>query len=245
MTYSMVTMRSALEAIGFTHDARTFVWEASGGVHTALREAFRVEAGPGRFAYARGNNLLNDLLEYCWLVYSKALNARGPQQIGRTHDLWVPYQLERSGLSKDDHSTLWDPHARGNIQKMDKWAPVVNDCWVLGGVHRRADYELVSVRSPQNLWDMSQGFHVVTARELFGLLHFGYEFDLDASPVRLVCRESSRAQSATIEEYTALMKEKQELGPNGVRALIQMDPRLRSQIESFDRSKLRHVDPPR
>ncbi len=36
----------------------------------------------------RNNHHLNDLAEYCWLVYRKALLSKGPMLIGRANDLW-------------------------------------------------------------------------------------------------------------------------------------------------------------
>jgi hypothetical protein len=185
------------------------------------------------------------MLEYCWLAYSKALDASGPQLIGRTGDLWIAQHLSRAGISVQDQQTLWDPHTRGNIQVLDKWAPVVNDCWVLGGVHRRADFELVSVRTLKNRWDFDKGFHVVTAREILGLLNFGYSVKQRPNTVKLVCSDSGKAQSATIQAYDAFVKGKQQMGADSIRSILVMDPALKNEIQDFDRSRLRHVVPPR
>jgi hypothetical protein len=237
MSYSMVTMRQALKDVGNSKGVNAFAWEQPGQAINPHLAA--------QFKYGRGQNFLNDLLEYCWLAYTKALNAFGPQLIGRTGDLWVAQHLQRTGISVADQQTLWDPHTKGNIQVLDKWAPVVNDCWVLGGVHRRADFELVSMRTLKNLWDFDKGFHVVTAREILGLLNFGYAVKSQPNVVKLVCTDSAKAQGATIQAYDVLMRSHQALGADSIRSILVMDPALKNEIQGFDRSQLRHVAPPR
>jgi hypothetical protein len=236
MIYSMATMRYALKNLAASKGEESqFVWEATPGKvdqHLA-----------SMFPYGRGQNFLNDLLEYCWLVYSKANIATGPQLIGRQGDLWVADRLSKVGIFDKDKQTLWDSHTKGNIQKMDKWSPTVNDCWVLGGVHRRADFDLVSFRSPQNLWDFKSNFHIVTAREILGVLHFGYELDESKTPLRFVCKDASAAERATIEDYDSYMKRMEAKGPDSIRSVLDM--RLQKEVQSFDKSALRHVTPPR
>jgi len=237
MGYSMVTMRQALKEMGITKGVNAFKWEKPGpAINPHLA---------GQFKYGRGQNFLNDMLEYCWLAYSKALNASGPQLIGRQGDLWVAEHLQRAGISDTDKQTLWDPHTKGKIQVLDKWAPVVNDCWVLGGVHRRADFDLVSVRTLKNLWDFDKGFHVVTAREILGLLNFGYSVKQQPNVLKLACTDPGKAQSATIQAYDTFMKGKQGMGADSIRSILVMDPALKNEIQGFDRSRLRHVVPPR
>lgn len=140
---------------------------------------------------------------------------------------------------------MWDPHTKGNIQVMDKWSPTVNDCWVLGGVHRRADFELVSIRSLQNLWDYEKDLPIVTAREILGLLHFGYKLEQQSGRVRLMPQNPSAAQGATLEAYDAFMKEMQAKGANSIVSLLKMNPALQKDIQNFDKTKLKHVTPPR
>ena len=237
MGYSMVTMRQALKDIGTSKGVNAFVWEKPGQAINPHLAA--------QFKYGRGKNFLNDLLEYSWVAYSKALNASGPQLIGRTGDLWVAQHLQRAGISLADQQTLWDPHTKGNIQVLDKWAPVINDCWILGGVHRRADFELVSIRTLKNLWDFDKGFHVVTAREILGLLNFGYSLKPQPEVLKFVCTDPGKAQAATIQAYDAFMKGKAAMGADSIRSILVMDPALKNEIHGFDRSRLRHVEPPR
>lgn len=244
MAYSMITMRQSLKNIGASKGVNPFLWEKEGKnsvVHPALSAQFKV----GQVKINRGQNFLNDLLEYCWLVYSKAFNARGAQLIGRQDDLWVPKQLSKVGITDKDTQFLWDNFTQGNIQKMDKWSPAVNDCWILGGVHRRADFELVSIRKLENLWNFGGNYPIVTAREILGLLRFGYKLEQQPALLRLVCKNPVDADGATIEAYDAFMVEMQAKGPDSIRSILVMDPALQNEIQSFDKSRLKHVTPPR
>ncbi|MFC1572331.1 hypothetical protein ACFL6M_01910 [Candidatus Eisenbacteria bacterium] len=128
---------------------------------------------------------------------------------------------------------------------LDKWAPVVNDCWVLGGVHCRADFDLVSVRTLKNLWNFNQGFHVVTAREILGLINLGYSVKQKPNLVKFVCTDPGKAQAATIQAYDAFVKGKERMGADSIRSILVMDPALKNEIHGFDQSRLRHVVPPR
>ena len=214
MAYSIFALRAALKAIGVRRGDNPFIWEEQkGALAPQLAAKFTV--------HRPVKNFVNDLTEYCWLVYSKALRAAGPQLIGRTGDLWVSEHLQKAGIDLSAKQNLWDPHTRGNIQVMDKWAPTVNDCWVLGGVHRQADFELVSARSIENLWDFKGVRHVVTAREILGLIHFGYEPEKEPNRVRFVCRDRGAARSATIEAYDAHMKVMEARGPAGILPLFE------------------------
>jgi hypothetical protein len=239
VSYSMVTLRQALKDLGMQKDANPFVGEKDkpANVNKLLADQFKYGG--------RGQNFLNDLLEYCWLAYSKAHEASGPQLIGRKGDLWVADHLKRTGIRVEEKQTLWDSHTRGNIQILDRWAPVVNDCWMLGGIHRRADFDLVSVRTLKNLWDFDNGFHVVTAREIMGLLNFGYSATQQPHMVQLRCVDSAKARAATIDAYDTFIKGQLRIGADSIRAILVMDPALKKEIEGFDRSKLRHVIPPR
>lgn len=235
MPYSMVTMRQALKNVGVSKGVNPFMWEETKGV--VNREL------ANKFQYAPVHNYLNDLLEYCWLVYSKAFNSPGDQLIGRQDDLWVPEQLSKVGITDKTTQTLWNNFTQGNIQVMDKWSTTVNDCWVLGGVHRYANFKLVSVRTLKNLWDVTCGFHIVTAREILGVLHFGYKMEEKPQGVTLTCQDSRAAMNATIEAYADYMVDMQTKGASSIASLL--DPKLLQlpdEIITFDKDKLKRVD---
>lgn len=221
--------------VGVSKGVNPFMWEKTPGVVNSELA--------NKFKYTPVHNELNDLLEYCWLVYAKALNSPGDQLIGRQDDLWVPQQLSKVGITDKDTQTLWNSFTQGNIQVMDKWSTTVNDCWVLGGVHRYANFKLVSVRTLKNLWDVNCGFHIVTAREILGVLNFGYKMEEEPQGVTLTCQEKVVAMNATIEAYAKYMVDMQTKGASSIASLL--DPkmlRLPDQIITFNKEKLKHVD---
>lgn len=245
MPYTRVTLRQALTRV--SGGDPKFVWEdkkTKGVVNPQLAAQPSYQRATNVY---EGQTVANLFLEYCWLAYSKAREASGSQLVGRTDDLWITKYLDQANLGGT--KTLWDPDTNGKIQVLDKWAPTVNDCWVLGGIHRRAEFELVSVRTLQNLWDFKgvdgRQLHVVTAREILGALHFGYSFAERSDTSRLVCTATGKADASTVEAYDQFMKEAEGKGPDSIRSVLQLDPRLQKQIHAFDRSKLRHVVPPR
>lgn len=255
MAYSIITLRGALKEMGVARLTKPWIWQATDkAVNPKLQQQFpygrpKADYDPEKLKKQEPdlnnvNRILNDLTEYCWIAYSKSYERSGPHIIGRTPDLWVPEYLERAGITDQKTQTLWDSHVMGNIQLLDKWAPVVNDCWVLGGVHRRADFELISVRSATNLWDFKDRYHIVTGRELLGLLHFGYSAREGPASIWLVCTDVAKAKAATVEEYSAFMEEQQKMGPDSIRMLL-AGTKLREDIKGFDTSKLKHVVPPR
>ncbi len=143
-----------------------------------------------------------ELAEYCWCAYSKSLNSGGDMVIGRVKD------LDRAGLYskvaeivKSTGDTLFSGGTQGNLLEMDKWAKAVNDSWILGGVHRRAKFRLASPRTLDNLWNAGGGYLVVTAREILGLLHFGYEFQQIGPWRMLLSRSLVKSTTADLCKY--------------------------------------------
>jgi hypothetical protein len=247
MAYTtQIALRGALQEMDVAGGAQPWVWEQD-------KKAVNPELEK-KFPYGRakvGKNVLNDMTEYCWLAYSKSKAASGPHIIGRTDDLWIPEYLELSGITDRETQTLWDKSVEGNIQKIDKWSPVVNDCWVLGGVHRQAPFQLISVRSLKNLWDFDRKDHVVTAREILGLFHFGYSMTQGPASLCFTCTDVAKADAATLQEYSSFMKHQAAMGPDSIRSLLvvdsalTLDPAMKKAIEGFDKSRLRRVTPPR
>jgi hypothetical protein len=107
------------------------------------------------------------------------------------------------------------------------------------------------VRSLKNRWDFEHKFHVVTAREVLGLLHFGYAMKQGPASLWFTCTDVAKANAATVEEYSSFMKDQEAMGPDSIRALLvvdsalTVDPAMKKEIEGFDKSTLRHVTPPR
>ncbi|HHL2712519.1 TPA: hypothetical protein ACQ39K_004127 [Yersinia enterocolitica] len=230
--YSQITMRKDIKSLGIKSDVNPFQWEQSKNISEQLRS---------RYPYTRGqHNFINDLTEYCWQVYQKAFYALGPMIIGRVADLWNKPTLEKYKIKVGD--TLWMPKAQGNILVMDKWAGVLNDAWLLGGIHRRADFRLVSYLSPENLWNYPMGYHVVTAREVMGLLNFGYTMTRNRSFIIFKCNDYVRANGANLITYDFLMKKMLLTGISSINSiLVEPSEGLLQQIQTFDYSTLKKI----
>jgi hypothetical protein len=233
--YNEVTLRAALSAVG---TGKGWAWQAKPGVgNPALTDKYRY--------YERNKDFMTELFDYCWCVYDKALHAGGDQLIGRSDDL-KPLKQKIANIDVAKGQTLLQHATQGNILEMDKWGPTVNDCWVLGGVHRRANFQLVSPRSFQNLWDASRNGLVVTAREILGLQLFGYERETTpGGAVTFVSKSPVKALTASLELYDRELVQRERQGPGAATGLMGLRDDVAAQIKSFDKSKLRRVAPPR
>ncbi|WP_279051809.1 hypothetical protein [Cedecea davisae] len=229
--YNLLTLRRDIESLGTKSRENPFVWEKQNGI---VDEELTNQFHNGR----RRNNYINDLAEYCWLVYKKAFISTGPMLIGRSGDLWIKSVLAQFNLNKDEY--LWSNNATGNILMMDKWAAILNDAWVLGGVHRHADFHLMSLLAPENLWNYQSDHHVVTAREILGLRRFGYQRVMIGNKIIFKCEDVSSADNANLLSYSLLMKKEVSHRESSINKLV-LEPAagLNKSIRDFDYSRLR------
>ncbi len=58
----------------------------------------------------------------------------------------------------------------------------------------------------ENLWSRVDGYHVVTAREIIGLLHFGYEHQQVGPWQIMVCERKEAAAQASLLKYDEIMR---------------------------------------
>lgn len=197
--YTEASLRAELALIYRNPDEK-FQWEAK-------------ESGPVT---------LDDVVRYCWVAYDKARHASGPQVIGRSWDLHGSLRKEIANLVKD--STLHDAGTRGNILQMDKWSLVMNDCWLLGGIHRQATFQVMSMPTWQNVWSPSLNSFVVTARELIGLRIAGYERQIGPAQRHqdavYVPRNEAAAMAACLEDYHLEVALRETRGPLGATDLV-------------------------
>ncbi|RDK12973.1 hypothetical protein CEJ32_20065 [Enterobacter sp. 9-2] len=168
-----------------------------------------------------------------FVAYQKALHAHWAGFIGRIDDLWLQAELsEEYGV--DRHDGLWSPAAQGNILFLDKWNMAINDAWLLSGIHRHANFRLLSPLAPQNLWNEQAQCHVVIAREILGLLHFGYRAVWQAQGMVFTCVDTDRANKADLIRYAELMDIEKEKGRPSITPLITEPVRgLLRQIRMF------------
>jgi hypothetical protein len=181
-------------------------------------------------------NFWRELNEFCWLVYSKAFDSKGPAYLGRLADLqkiWIDVcNIRPSGLG------LLDSHTKGNALEILKWAPVLNDAWVLGHIHRRAEFILVSPRSPHNLWEDSS-FRTgvtITGRELLGLKEFGYVQKNGVSGYGIFyCNNIYKARNADLVKYSELMDRPENKSMNGIMRFMGLNKSLIESIKNHRR----------
>src|SRR5262245_17818849 len=168
---------------------------------------------------------LQEILEYCWTGYEKSLRSTGDLVTGRCDDLastrTKPDPVTGKTLGGANlyervaevggDKTLFDAGTQGNLLKFDKWAPVVNDSWILGGVHGQRRFRLASGLKLHNLWNGKDGYFVVTAREVLGLLNFGYKM-MQIGPWQcFVCVNRVKAMAADLQKYDEIMKKRQSI----------------------------------
>lgn len=165
---------------------------------------------PGSAPASTGRSALEEIADYCWTAYQKSYRGTGHLVIGRQNNLSQAGLYEKVAQMQESQ-TLFDHVAQGNLLKMDKWAKVVNDAWILGAVHRFALVRLASPRVMDNLWNKTEHYFVVTAREILGLLTFGYVHEQVGPWQCLVCKDQVRAKAADLIAYDELVKSGQTI----------------------------------
>lgn len=229
MPYTTRTMYEHLVLLSMRNGARAWTWEA----------AYGPKDNPDKTPLS----FWKQLHGYCYTVYSKAFEATGPQAIGRLADL-TDFKQQVCNIDTSKGETLRLAGTHGSALEMDKWAPVLNDAWILGGVHRLADFVLHSPRSFENLWENSSyrvGM-VVTARELAGLVAFGYvRTTVPGAEVRYVCKDSGKAQAADLLNYDVVIRDADRRGRAEILQHMGLRDDLAQDIRTFDRSALRPV----
>jgi hypothetical protein len=193
MAYTKETIREDLKKL------KVSTWQWAGDVPKP-----QIDLTTGKPAVLPKQDASEDITNYCWCAYEKSVRGNGDQVIGRVNHLSAAGLYEKVSEILDKQ-TLFADSARGNLLKMDKWSTVVNDSWILGGIHRYANFRLASPRVVENLWNYEKGFPVVTARELLGLLHFGYRMQQIGPWQIVVVNDRDRAARANLVEYDQLM----------------------------------------
>jgi len=268
MTYGELTLGNDIRRLAPEYGPAMdhWIWEAERGVvrHHAQLGCQRMgqPTDPANLTKAeKRNRFLFSLQLYGWFIYRQTNTDAGSQIIGREGDT-DPFSLEHAkipGVHSGGYTKLpggtWakpsaatpkpglnlTPQARGNVLKMDKWHPTMNDCWVLGGVHRLATFQLVSPRIPENIFNHRHGYLIVTAREILGLLHFGYEVNRAGGVVRFEPKNLHLARNANLVDYWKHIQEKSRLGAGIIREMLDRELKrdVHAEIESFDKRKLK------
>jgi hypothetical protein len=144
-------------------------------------------------------------IEVAWRVYQTALSQTPVDCLVLGRKTGPHF----AGIGIDDvlranFRTINEWETDGAVLQMgeDEWTYLVNDAWVLGGVHSHKPFYIASERTPDNIYSVNNSRLTVTARELTGLKVFGYNIHhrQDLGEVA-VCANTDLADMASFETY--------------------------------------------
>jgi hypothetical protein len=144
-------------------------------------------------------------IELAWEVYQAALGQSHVDSLVLGRKVGPHF----AGLGIDDvlranFRTINQLDNDGAILQMadDEWTYLVNDSWVLGGVHAHKPFYIASERTPDNIYSVNYDRLTVTARELTGLKVFGYVIQHRQGLGEVaVCVDTDLADMASFEAY--------------------------------------------
>ncbi|PVZ67730.1 hypothetical protein [Pelagibaculum spongiae] len=118
-------------------------------------------------------------------------------------------EIELSNLGTTNHSCeIRDPRASfsgcGSVLHYNtSWHFLLNDAWLLGGIHAQIQFHLASPRHRDNIINPSGSFLTVTGRELIGLVAFGYRFVKSKNTEQEIAVpfDIKKARNANFEQY--------------------------------------------
>jgi hypothetical protein len=137
-------------------------------------------------------------------------NANSPTGVSGADD----HVAENFGVVAETEGA--DDKFIGSILAAGGWDLVVNDTWVLAGVHGLLPFYCASLMNAANLLDDTYGV-TITGREVLGLLTFGYKFLCHDKLGHLFeVKDKALASAATFEKYDAVTSNLQRKGAEGV-----------------------------
>lgn len=138
-----------------------------------------------------------------WRVYKKSNEQAGDMFMGRLNDTGKLYEEFGLGSNAEAIYNL----SRGkpiNVQKLKDWTVLINDCWIIGAIHKHRTFRLVSkISNVQDIWN-ARGYFIVTGREFLGLSSFGYKPVKTGAGMSFVCENRQLAKAATLSKYAQL-----------------------------------------
>jgi hypothetical protein len=93
----------------------------------------------------------------------------------------------------------------GAILDAARWSLLANDAWLLGGIHARTEFHFASPLRWGNLWEEPRARMTITARELIGIVAFGYRIHKTALEPIGECADARRAAAASLPAYRAAL----------------------------------------
>lgn len=143
-------------------------------------------------------------IEVAWNVYQAAANTNlNMLLLGRWVQPSTPQQPGIDLLAQQNFHVMDEVFTGGSIMNSANWTLLVNDAWVLGGIHAHTEFQLASPRTGDNIYDAGQHRLTVTGREIVALVSYGYTINrLPLGEVAL-CSDPQRADIATFADYHA------------------------------------------
>ncbi len=116
------------------------------------------------------------------------------------------YNLGATNHSSENADIRASFTGRGSVLHYNSnWHFLLNDSWLLGGIHANHEFHLASPRHMNNLIDSNASgrFLTVMGRELIGLLEFGYAFKKVGYMGQeiAVCFDKQKAKQADFARY--------------------------------------------
>lgn len=147
-----------------------------------------------------------------WAVYLGAQEAKlNLLVLGRWVRESIGNELGVDESVEDNFRNMNGTTVGGSLVKVPDadWSVLVNDAWVLGGIHSLSTFCLSTPRKPGNVYNMRHGhdfYHHLTVlgRELVGLMAFGYAIRRDHPALGevAVCVDAGLAKAATFAAYS-------------------------------------------
>jgi hypothetical protein len=208
--------------------------EFAAAVATAQQKhnnAYRNRAGNGPI---QGNVDDRDL-QNAWAVYQHAAQTNlALLVLGR----WVQESNEPNpGV---DQTTGQNFHALSevdygtSVMSIQNWTLLMNDAWVLGGVHWHMPFHLATPRDSQNIVSQQYGI-TVAGGELIGLFEFGYEIVQAHQTPGEVARgaDANAANGASFDSYLSAIENSLQNGALKDSELAQLTAPARSVAEGY------------
>lgn len=117
---------------------------------------------------------------------------------------WVPADEGFPSIDeimRQNLGVLGEQGGGGAILDAAHWSVLANDAWLLGGIHARTEFHFASPLRWENLWDAASGRMTITAREVIGIVTFGYRIQTTALEPVGVCVDAALARSASLPMY--------------------------------------------
>lgn len=122
---------------------------------------------------------------------------------------WVPADESFpsiDGIMRGNLGVTGEDGGGGAILDAAHWSLLANDAWLLGGIHAQTEFHFASPLRWENLWDEARGRMTVTAREVLGILSFGYRIRRTALEPVGECVVPSRARAAALPAYAVAVR---------------------------------------